>query len=564
LGAATFGSSPAAAQCTAHEIAILGASTGAAFDQFGIAVAMDGDTIVVGSWLNTNSNGAAAGIAYVYQKDQGGVDNWGEVAVLVASNGVAQDAFGWSVAIDGDTVVIGAYRNDFLFENSGMAYVFERNAGGPDAWGETKVLTASDGARDDQFGWAVAVSGDTVAIGSHRADVDGLDDGAVYVYDRDLGGAGAWGERTRIDASDGLDGDLFGHGLSIDLDTLVVGAFLADNGGSNRGSAYVFERDLGGADAWGERTKIVASDAADDDYFGFAVGVNGDDAVVGAYQHDHGSTDGGGAYVFQRDEGGADTWGERMELFGADTSNNDWFGYSVSMDADSAVVGAYKDNGLAFESGAAYVFGRNYGGADNFGQSHKLLPLDGEIGDRFGYSVAVSGTSAASGAIFADPSGTNSGSAYAFDLAGLPVAYCTAGTSASGCQASISATGTPSASLPSGFSLVVTGAEGAKNGVFFMGINGRQANPWGSSSSRQCVVPPVRRLGLINGTGTAGLCDGTFTQDLNALWCPTCSTPQKNYGAGALVQAQLWYRDPLNTSNQSTSFSNALEFSVCP
>jgi hypothetical protein len=145
-----------------------------------------------------------------------------------------------------------------------------------------------------------------------------------------------------------------------------------------------------------------------------------------------------------------------------------------------------------------------------------------------------------------------------------PVAYCTAGTSASGCNAALSAAGTPSASAPSGFDLIASDVEGLKDGLFFFGTNGRQANPWGSGTSFQCVVPPVMRGGLLGATGTVGVCDGAFTQDLNALWCAGCPAPLKNPGPGAVVQAQLWYRDPLNTSNQTTSLSDALEFTVEP
>jgi choice-of-anchor B domain-containing protein len=153
-----------------------------------------------------------------------------------------------------------------------------------------------------------------------------------------------------------------------------------------------------------------------------------------------------------------------------------------------------------------------------------------------------------------------------FDLAcaGTLASYCTAGSSASGCQASLSAAGTPSASASSGFDLVSAGVEGAKDGLYFFGANGRQANTWGSSTSYQCVVPPVLRAGLLAATGTGGACDGAFSQDLNALWCASCPKPLKNPGAGAVVQAQLWYRDPLNTSNQTTSLSDALEFTVQP
>ena len=119
----------------------------------------------------------------------------------------------------------------------------------------------------------------------------------------------------------------------------------------------------------------------------------------------------------------------------------------------------------------------------------------------------------------------------------------------------------PSATSGGGFLLSAGGVEGAKDGLFFFGTNGRQANPWGSGTSYQCVTPPVQRAGLLTGTGTNGQCDGAFSQDLNALWT---AKPAKNPGAGALVQAQLWYRDPASTSNQTTSLSDALEFTVVP
>ncbi len=145
-----------------------------------------------------------------------------------------------------------------------------------------------------------------------------------------------------------------------------------------------------------------------------------------------------------------------------------------------------------------------------------------------------------------------------------PETYCTSGASTSGCNALISFTGYASATAPSGFTLDTTGVEGAKDGLYFFGSNGRQANTWGNGTSYQCVLPPVVRCGLLTAVGTPGLCDGAFSQDLNALWCATCPKPLKNPGAGATVQAQLWYRDPFNTSNQTTGMSNAIEFAVVP
>ena len=147
---------------------------------------------------------------------------------------------------------------------------------------------------------------------------------------------------------------------------------------------------------------------------------------------------------------------------------------------------------------------------------------------------------------------------------GSVASYCTPGTSASGCRATLSAIGTPSASASNGFTVVSTGGEGNKAGLFFFGTNGRQAKSWGTSSSYQCVVPPVLRAGAMTGTGMNGMCDETYSLDLNALWCSTCPKPVKNPGPGATVQMQLWYRDPLSASNATTALSDAIEFTVCP
>ena len=139
--------------------------------------------------------------------------------------------------------------------------------------------------------------------------------------------------------------------------------------------------------------------------------------------------------------------------------------------------------------------------------------------------------------------------------------YCTPGTSASGCTANVSATGTSSATAATGFFVNVTDVEGSKDGLYFYGTNGRQANSWGNGTSYNCVVPPVKRTSTITGIGTNGFCDGSFSLDLNARWT---AKPNHNPGAGAYVQLQAWYRDPSNTSTQSTSFSDAIEFLVAP
>ena len=146
-------------------------------------------------------------------------------------------------------------------------------------------------------------------------------------------------------------------------------------------------------------------------------------------------------------------------------------------------------------------------------------------------------------------------------VGGTGTSYCTAGTSGSGCQALLSGSGTPSATAGSGFALRATTVEGSSDGLFFFSTNGRQARPWGNGTSFQCVVPPVTRASAQLANGSPGFCDGVFTEDLNLRWA---ARPSQNPGAGAVVQAQLWYVDPANTSNQGSSFSDALEFTVAP
>jgi hypothetical protein len=142
-----------------------------------------------------------------------------------------------------------------------------------------------------------------------------------------------------------------------------------------------------------------------------------------------------------------------------------------------------------------------------------------------------------------------------------PIFYCTPGTSASGCQGTLSVVGTPSATAPTGFSVTTSTLEGIKDGLYFYGTNGPQANSWGSGTSYQCVVPPTIRTPTLNSGGTLFACDGSVSRDMNAYWT---ANPIKNPGVGTQVNLQFWYRDPLNTSNQTTSLSDAVQFVVEP
>ncbi len=215
------------------------ASDGARDDLFGYSVAVSGDTVAVGARFD-NDNGRDSGSAYVFERDAGGVDNWGQVKKLLASDGAAQDAFGDSIAVSGDTVVVGARLNDDNGHFSGSAYIFERNKGGSNNWGEVTKLLASDGATNDFFGSTVAVSVDTAVVGAHSNDDNGSGSGSAHVFERDAGGVDNWGEVTKMLASDAAANDLFGGAVAVSVDTVVVISQWDDDNGSRSGSAYVF------------------------------------------------------------------------------------------------------------------------------------------------------------------------------------------------------------------------------------------------------------------------------------------------------------------------------------
>ena len=246
FGPAGFGPKPQSAEATSlNEMKKLLASDAQDFDGFG-NVAVSGDTAVVGA---VGAGGGIADAVYVFERDQGGLDNWGEVKKLTASDAETGDLFGVSVAVSGDTAVVGAVGATPLGEarrreaegrsEAGAAYVFQRNQGGPGNWGEVKKLTASDAQAGDLFGENVAVSGDTAVVGANGNFFS--DPGAAYVYQRDQGGANNWGEVKKLTASDAQDFDEFGESVAVSGDTAVVGAFFEDAGGEDAGAAYVFD-----------------------------------------------------------------------------------------------------------------------------------------------------------------------------------------------------------------------------------------------------------------------------------------------------------------------------------
>ena len=221
---------------------------------------------------------------------------WQEISKFVASDAAADDRFGSSVAIDGDTVVVAAPLDDDDGGKSGAVYVFRTRDDGA-TYGQVAKLTASDAASNDEFGGSVAIDGATIVAGARYDDDDGSNSGSVYVFRTSDGGA-TYGQVAKLTASDAASNDEFGISVAIDGATVVVGAYGDDDDGSNSGSVYVFRTSDGGA-TYGQVAKLTASDAASNDEFGISVAIDGDTIVAGAYMDDDGGDASGSAYVFE-------------------------------------------------------------------------------------------------------------------------------------------------------------------------------------------------------------------------------------------------------------------------
>jgi FG-GAP repeat/HYR domain len=325
---------------------------------------------------------------------------------LEASDATIGDLFGWSVAISGDTVVVGVPFDDGAAgSDQGSAYVFVRSSGG--GWTQQQKLEASDGAADDLFGGSVAISGDTVVVGAQGdAGAAGLQLGSAYVFVRS---GAVWSEQQKLEASDAAQFDGFGISVAIGGETVVVGAINgAGAAGNDQGSAYVFVRS--GA-VWTLQQKLEASDAVavPETWFGESVAINGDTIVVGAPEYDGAAGFGqGAAYVFVRSGG---VWTQQQQLLASDAAPNDWFGDSVAISGDTIAVGASLDSGAAgSDQGSAYVFVRS---GVVWSEQQKLEASDAAANDRFGESVAISGDTVVAGlSNKAGAAGNGQGAAY--------------------------------------------------------------------------------------------------------------------------------------------------------
>ena len=586
-------------------------------NQFGSALAISGTTLLVGDQFD-DDQGDDAGAVYIYEW---GGSSWTETKKLFASDGESLGKFGTELALFDDTLVASGLHSvpvpgGTVLEQ--IVYVFERDSGGPETWGEVMQLSTGDPEVSGGFGSALALLGDRLLAGAFTVrgeqvgGIQGLafDSNSVTLYGTDI----EQDVLVSIDSATGaatIIGDLgFGavRGLAFDaatntlygIDTKseqlitidpITGAGTAAGGAlgfpgaialafdSNTRTLYTatrgFDELLSIDTTTGAATVIgslalplagqelsgLAFDAGTGILFGSRAGVTSAEThVLVSIDRATGATTEVGDMGLQKVYG----FGHIPGLgFAGALDFTDEFATLDDVTGVGTKVGPFSTYEPAI--GAVFVHQRDEGGSGAWGQVAKITDPQGEGLDFFGLtSLGLWGDRIFVSAWGDDDADLDAGAAHVLQLSVSAATYCTAGTSAAGCQAVLQGTGSPSAVASSGFHVTAAGVEGQKNGILFFGVNGRQSNPWGNGTSMNCVIPPVTRAGLLAGSGTTGACDGAFTQDLNALWCPTCPKPNANPGAGATVQAQLWYRDPQNSSNQTTSLSDALEFPVGP
>ena len=362
---------------------------------FGFSLSIDGDHAVIGAY-GTSSAGPNTGSAYIFKRDG---SNWIEQDVLKASDAASGDHFGISTAIDGDYVVIGAFRNDDNGNDSGSAYIFKNNGSN---WVEETILKASDASSDDHFGRSVSISDEYVLIGALRNDDNGNDSGSAYIFKNN---GSNWVEELKLTASDASADDRFGFSVSISGEHAIIGAYLNDEKGTNSGAAYIYRNDN---NTWVEEIKLLASDATIEDRFGRNVSIYNEYVIVGSHLNDEGGEDAGAAYIFKKKN---NVWIEETKLLASDATSHDWFGISVSISNSHAVAGSFQNDIGGTDTGSAYVFKRV---GETWYEEALLLASDGTDEDEFGFSTGISGNTIFIGAIRKDDGNSNTGGVYIF------------------------------------------------------------------------------------------------------------------------------------------------------
>ncbi len=322
-------------------------------------------------------------------------------ATLLPEQLVPYEHLGFAVAASGDTVAVGAKDSDRSGSfQSGAVVVFERDAAG--AWSQRNVLAPRETRSGDNFGFSVALSGPTLVVGAPFGTADGVETGVVYLFAR--AADGSWEPSARLDSPTGAALDLFGYAVAFDGERIAVGAMLA--GEERQGVAYIYERD--GAQ-WRLDATLQASDATPNANFGGAIAISGNQLLVGAPAESRVVRAAGAAYVFEKEPRG---WVESAKLRAEDGARSDFLGFSVALARDTAVLGSYLKRDLnGSPVGAVYIF-RNTG--TEWVRRQVLVPPESSAGDSFGISVSLLGDVLAVGASGDDVAAPDAGAVHVF------------------------------------------------------------------------------------------------------------------------------------------------------
>ncbi len=528
-------SPPAAGQCVQNEAQKLIASDGTNAQTFGTAVAVSGDLAVVGSYGHAHPVIWGSGAAYVYRYDG---TAWQASQLLKPTDLGTFASYGWSVAADGDVVVVGTREDTaYVYRDNGTSLVLEQKL--------TPALPSK------LFGGSVAVSGDVVVCGAEWDSGNMNSGGAAHVFRFD---GSAWQLEEKLYASDAQVGDRFGWAVAADGDLIAVSAGYHWHPSALEGSVYVYRYDAGLL-AWQEEAELPNPDPGFD--YGMSVATSGDLVVIGEARDWIGVTHYGAAFVHRHDPASG-SWSLEQKLTMHEPESSDFFGTSVSVSGDAILVGSPGDGGPSPYGGSASLF-RHVGGG--WMDAWKLVASDSAVSDKFGAAVGLDGDVAIVAAIEDDEPGQHFGSAYAFGLPATPTVYCTAKpTSIAGCLPAFSTAGVASLS-GGGFDVTWGQAPGANIGLFVYSTQGSGGSPISTAYGWLCIdTTAMFRTDAVLSGGTTGACDGAYTLDFVDFALNQTANP--GLGAGSTVDLQCWYRDPPNTG--AANLSSALRFALCP
>lgn len=524
IAAAGASASPASAQQPFKLIA----SDGTQEDYFGVSVAMSGTTATIGARLDDDL-GTQSGSAYVFDASTGA-----ELRKLNAADGAALDRFGSELAMDGDRALIAAAGDDDHGAESGSAYVFDVVTGQ-----QLHKLTAADGAAGDTFGISVAMDGDLGIIGAFGDDDNGDNAGSAYVFDLTTGQ-----QLHKLLAADGEPSDFFGVSVGISEGIAIVGAYGDDDNGTLSGSVYLFDVTTGQ-----QLAKLNPDISAPLDAFGSKVAIRGQRAVISSPRPNGFSAADSTAYLFD-----VSTGQQLVELITAEGTFGTAFGASLAIRDGRVLVGAIGASVGGIVSGAAWDFDLATGL-----ELGKLVPVDPEPGDAFGAAVAFDGELAVVGAFLEDELGDQAGAAYILPLSerfGSPDPTCLAVPNSSGSAGGLTGIGQravaqndcslTASSLPAGQVCLLLAS---KTSLF-------TPLPAGNSNGNACLGGSIGRfLQQVVTSNAAGRAE--FIVDLTAI-------PQGTGPVAALPgdtwYFQAWHRDTAGPKGNNFTRSLCVTF----